>query len=273
LGTERLVGHYSRRKGLTGELEHGIAVFDHVKETFVVARQLPLEEQWRHPKGHAIVHEEDDKKWLLFGNPMPVVRVPAVFEAVLDPKQYEAFTCAKAPAPRKPEPALAADGAPDWRWQRDLPPLDAMGEFAWVKSGKIKPEHARFSPVGAANPEERVQIHRGTVQWNEYRKRWVMIGGQIGGKPSLLGEVWYAESRLPTGPFAKAVKVVTHDRQTFYNPCHHAFLDRGGGRYIHFEGTYTSDFSGNPVKTPRYDYNQVLYRLDIDAEGLKGARE
>jgi hypothetical protein len=273
-GAEKLIGHYSRRKGLTGELEHGIAVFNDAKEIFEVARQLPLEEQWRHPHGHAIVHEEGGKKWLCFGNPMPVVRVPAALETVLDPKQYEAFTCAKAADGNKPtEPAFAPDGKPYWRWQRDLPPLDAMAEFEWVKAGKIKPEHGRFSPVDAANPEQRVQIHRGTMQWNQHRKRWVMIGGQIGGKPSLLGEVWYAESRQPTGPFAKAVKVVTHDRQTFYNPCHHAFLDRDGGRMIHFEGTYTSDFSGNPVKTTRYDYNQVLYRLDLDDERLKAARE
>ena len=30
-GNERLLGHYSRRKGLADELEHGIAVFDDEK--------------------------------------------------------------------------------------------------------------------------------------------------------------------------------------------------------------------------------------------------
>ena len=40
------------------------------------------------------------------------------------------------------------------------------------------------------------------------------------------------------------------------------------GRIIHFEGTYTYDFSGNPDKTPRYNYNQVLYRLVPDLYGL-----
>lgn len=77
---------------------------------------------------------------------------------------------------------------------------------------------------------------------------------------------------LLTVPFAKAVRIVTHDRQTFYNVCHHPFLDREGGRFIHFEGTYTHDFSGNPEKTPRYNYNQILYRLDLDAAGLHAAR-
>jgi hypothetical protein len=88
----------------------------------------------------------------------------------------------------------------------------------------------------------------------------------------LLGEVWYAEANDPTGPFAKAVRVATHDRQSFYNVCHHSFLDREGGRLIHFEGTYTNEFSGNPEKTPRYNYNQVLYLLDLDAAALHPAR-
>jgi hypothetical protein len=99
----------------------------------------------------------------------------------------------------------------------------------------------------------------------------LLVACQIGGKPSFLGEVWYAEAKHPTGPFQKAVRVVTHDRQTFYNVCHHGFLDRDGGRLIHFEGTYTSEFSGNHERTPRYNYNQILYRLDLDAPALRPA--
>jgi hypothetical protein len=44
----------------------------------------------------------------------------------------------------------------------------------------------------------------------------------------------------------------------------HAFLDQDGGRRIYFEGTYSASFSGNSETTPRYDYNQILYRLDLD---------
>lgn len=83
-----------------------------------------------------------------------------------------------------------------------------------MKEGRIKLEHARFCPADAASPADRVVLHRGTVRWNPFRKRWVLVAGEIGGKPSLLGEVWYAEAEHPTGPFARAVKVVTHDRQT-----------------------------------------------------------
>lgn len=141
-----------------------------------------------------------------------------------------------------------------------------------MKDGKVKPEHARFCPADAAAPGERIVLHSGTVRWNPHRKAWLLVAGQIGGKASLLGEVWYAEAAQPTGPFTKAVQVLTHDRQTFYNVCHHAFLDRDGGRSIYFEGTYTNDFSGNPHRTPRYNYNQVLYRLDLDAPALAAAR-
>ena len=40
-------------------------------------------------------------------------------------------------------------------------------------------------------------------------------------------------------------------------------FDKEGGRIIFFEGTYTTTFSGNPDPTPRYDYNQVMYQLDL----------
>jgi hypothetical protein len=272
-GTEKLLGHYSRRKGLEGEYEQGIAVFNVKDDIFESARQLPLNETWRHPSGHPIVYEEGGVKWLLFGSPTPNVRVPATLKDVLDPAKYEAFTCAKSGGDtRSPEPDIGPDGKPRWRWQKELPPTDSKTEQQWVKDGKLKPEHARFCPADSANPEDRVILHSGSVRWNDYRKRWVMLAGQIFGKPSMLGEVWYAESAHPTGPFSKAVRVMTHDRQTFYNVCHHSFLDRDGGRVIHFEGTYTNTFSGNPDRTPRYDYNQVLYRLNLDAEVLRAVR-
>ena len=40
-------------------------------------------------------------------------------------------------------------------------------------------------------------------------------------------------------------------------------FDKDGGRVIFFEGTYTHTFSGNATATPRYDYNQIMYRLDL----------
>lgn len=272
-GTDKLVGHYSRRKGLQGEYEQGIAVFDDDKAVFESVKQLPLTETWRRPNGHPIIYEDGGTKWLLFGSPNPNVRVPATLKDVLDPTKYEAFTCDKAARDDKAsEPDVGSDGKPAWRWQKELSPIDSKTEHQWVKDKKVKPEHARFCPADASSPDDRVVLHSGSVRWNEYRKRWVLMAGQIGGKSSFLGEVWYAEAAHPTGPFSAAVKVLTHDRQTFYNVCHHSFLDRDKGRTIHFEGTYTNDFSGNLEKTPRYNYNQVLYRLDLDSPALRTAR-
>lgn len=271
-GVERLVAHYSRRKGLVEEIEQGIALFNDEKAIFEPATQLPLKETWRRLNGHPVRYSEAGQDWLLIGNPALNVRVPATLTAVLDPNQYEAYSCAKpSGAGRSDGPELGTDGRPRWQWQKDLPPADSQQEHGWLKSGKLKPEFARFCPANVEDAHERIYLHSGSVRWNAHRRRWILLAGQLGGKPSALGEVWYAEAKDPVGPFPQAVRVVTHDRMTFYNVCHHEFLDQDHGRLIHFEGTYTNDFSGNSDKTPRYNYNQVLYRLDLQSKQLAGA--
>ncbi len=109
--------------------------------------------------------------------------------------------------------------------------------------------------------------------WNAFRQRWVLIAVQQFGKSSFLGEVWFAEAAAPTGPWRRAVKIVTHDHYSFYNPAQHAFFDEDGGRLIYFEGTYSHTFSNNDKRTPHYDYNQILYRLDLADPRLKPAQE
>ena len=126
--------------------------------------------------------------------------------------------------------------------------------------------------VAEAQTGKPVLLHAGSVHWNKHRERWVMIAVQEGGGDSYLGEVWYAEARQIEGPWRKAVKIATHPKYSFYNPSHHAFFDQQEGRLIYFQGTYAETFSGNPIATPRYDYNQVMYRLDLDDERLKAAR-
>ena len=268
-GEPKLIAHYSRREGLERQLEHGVAVYDDAADRFVPSVRSADGETWRHPSTHPILFEEDGRRWLLSGSPTPNVRVSASLADVRNPDRYEAFTCAD---PADPDsPLLDAVGAPVWRWQSALPPTDSATEHRWIEAGTLKPEHARFCPADANSPSDRVTLHSGTVRWNDRRGKWVLVAGQVGGT-SHLGEVWYAEADAPTGPFPAAVKVATHDRQSFYNVCHHTFLDRDGGRFIHFEGTYTNSFSGNPRRTPRYEYNQVLYRLDLDAVELSVAR-
>jgi len=103
----------------------------------------------------------------------------------------------------------------------------------------------------------------GSVSWNEHRKKWIMIGVQSFGNPSFLGEIWFSESDTLSGPWLAAKKIVTHDNYSFYNPKQHPYFDQDGGRVIFFEGTYTNMFTDNKDPTPRYNYNQIMYRLDL----------
>ncbi len=115
-------------------------------------------------------------------------------------------------------------------------------------------------------------VHSGGMGWHPWRQRWVSVFQQNGGKPSRLGELWYAEAAAPTGPWGPAVKVLTHRNYTFYNPCLHADFTPTNSPVLLLEGTYTKEFSGNPTPTPRFDYNQILYRLDLDDPRLKPAQ-
>lgn len=118
-----------------------------------------------------------------------------------------------------------------------------------------------------------VKVHRGGIAWNAFRKRWVTVFTQDMGSPSAYGEIWYAEADSPLGPWGKAVKILTHGDYTFYNPIlHPEFTPEDGSPLLFFEGTYTRTFSGNAQPTPRHEYNQILYRLDLSLPALSPAR-
>jgi len=93
------------------------------------------------------------------------------------------------------------------------------------------------------------------------------------GKPSAFGELWYAEASTPTGLWGKAVKILSHENYTFYNPRLHPEFTPTNSPVLIFEGTYTQQFADHPNPTPRYDYNQILYRLDLDNPALKPAQD
>ncbi len=109
-----------------------------------------------------------------------------------------------------------------------------------------------------------VEVHRGNIAWNDYLHCWVAIFTELGGNASHLGELWFARSQSPLGPWHDATHVVTHDQYTFYNPKLHADWSPTGSPILLFEATYTHTFSAATHPTPRYDYNQILYRLDLD---------
>ena len=268
-GKEVLLGAYVKIKPPMTINRRGICRWNDEKNEFEHVADIPLDAPVM-PFGHAVLHEEVGKKYVYFGDPFPVARVPAAAEAFVDLSQYEAFTCL-APGSRVGEHKIErnADGEPVWNWKKSTTAVNAMSEPGLVNVGLLKPDQARFRTLDADGKP--VLAHRGSVSWNDYRKKWIAIFTQFGGT-SMIGEIWYAESDSPTGPWTKAVKIVTHDKYSFYNPLHHRYFDEDGDRVIYFEGTYTHTFSGNDYQTPRYDYNQVMYKLELDDARLTVAQ-
>jgi hypothetical protein len=174
---------------------------------------------------------------------------------------YETFTCLK-DGTRLGDDQFDRDdqGRLRYGWRKNTPAISPGDEAKLIASGRIQRDEARWQLQDRDG--KKVLAHSGSVYWNAYRKRWIMIAVQSAGT-SFLGEVWYAEAETPVGPWRHAVKIVTHDRYSFYNPKQHPMFDKEGGRFIFFEGTYSHTFSGNNDATPRYDYNQVMYKLDL----------
>ncbi len=243
---EVLVAHYSRRKSLTEELEHGIAVYRPVREEFVPTVVLGEEFRWQHPRGQAVLGDGD--RYWYFAAPFCTTRVKADLNSVLNPTTYEALAWSEEKG--------------EYVWQSRDEPVTQSGENEAIREGKLKSTEALLQ-VKDALSEKAVAFHGGSVRWNEYRKRWIAIAVQKDGEGSMLGHVWYAEAQNVTGPWRRAIRVAEHPKYSFYNPTHHDFFDQEGGRIIYFEGTYSSMFSGAASPVPRYDYNQIMYRLDM----------
>lgn len=263
-GHERLVAHYSRMKSLGEMLEHGLIVFDDEKSEFKRLVRFDREERWRCPRGHPLRKRENDGDYFYFGDAFPNVRVKAKWEALLQQSQYEAFTCLADGHRAKVAEAKVergTDGQPLYRWNTNVAPMTVKEEARLVAAGVINQKEARFLPLDIDSGNA-VKLHGGSVSWNAFRNRWVLIAVEQGGT-SMLGEVWYSESNEPTGPWRRAKKIVTHNKYSFYNPVQHDFFAEQNGRIIYFEGTYVTTFSGNDNPTPRYDYNQIMYRLDL----------
>lgn len=153
-----------------------------------------------------------------------------------------------------------------------LPKLRCRANFeAWKDPSQwevLQPQETLESADGGA----RVKPHSGSIAWNAFRGKWVTVFMEALGKPSAFGELWYAEAPSPMGPWGKAVKVLSHENYTFYNPRLHEDFTPEGSPILLFEGTYTMTFANRPHPTPRYDYNQILYRLDLDDPRLKPAQ-
>jgi len=269
-GREVMLTRYVRMKNVGEMVEHGFMVYDDAQEQFVKLRELDLHEPWRFPAGHPFRWREAGTDYFVFAHPFANVRVKADWQSVTNPAAYEALTClATNSAAEHPVVARNAMGQVTWQWRANAEPLGQKAERDLVKRGALKADEAHYqlTDVDSGQP---VELHHASIHWNAFRQRWILIGLQTGGS-SFLGEVWFAEAASPFDPWRLARRIVTHDHYSFYNPAQLPFFDEAGGRFIYFEGTYSSTFSGNEHPTPLYDYNQMLYRLDLADPRLRFA--
>src|SRR5207245_409304 len=128
---------------------------------------------------------------------------PSDMAHVTAPQSYEAFTCLATGA-RYDKENTSLDRAPDghliYGWKKDTAPLGYGDERQLINARKMKPEEAlmqlRDVDTGAS-----FRPHGGSTFWNPYRQRWIMLVSETFGKPSFLGELWFAEADTPVGPW------------------------------------------------------------------------
>jgi len=271
-GRQRMVAKFARLKGLDEVLERGLVVFNDATQSFEPLVRAGVEFLPYSESGHAFSVDVDGQKYYYFATPFPLavrMRVRTRWDNVIDANRYEVLTALGGSEPRTNFRCGARDPGIWWEISAGswVPFADLIGNNASAKTSVIEALKKEKQDVHLYDIEsgKKVSPHGGTVYFNAYRQRWVTIFVQQFGESSFLGEVWYAEADTPVGPWAYARKIVTHNKYSFYNPKHHPYFDQASGRIIFFEGTYSYSFSGSAENaTPRYDYNQIMYRLNLD---------
>ena len=262
---ERMFAVYAKIRKMLEVYERGLAEFNPQTQRFDKIAQFPEASSYigEFPDGHPFLFRDQGVDYIYYATPYPLVRVPADPEHLKNARTWEAYTCLR-PGTRLSQQQFdhGPDGLLRYSWKANTQLLRQDQQTKLIVSRRIKPEEALLNLRDIDSGKVMV-AHGGSVYWNSYRGRWVMICVESYGSTSLLGEVWYAEADTPLGPWVYARKIVTHDKYSFYNPKQHPMFDKDGGRIIFFEGTYTTTFSGNADPTPRYDYNQVMYQLDL----------
>ena len=268
-GRQRMVAKFARLKGLDEVLERGLVVFNDATNTFEPLIRSGPDFLPYPDSGHPVRINLDGQEYYYFATPFPLavrMRVKAEWDDIIDANRYEVLTALEGSEPRHSDGGVNRLApqciAGSWVPFADLIGNDASAKTSVIEALKKEKQDAHLYDIESG---KKVSPHGGTVYFNAYRQRWVAIFVQQFGESSFLGEVWYAEADTPVGPWAYARKIVTHNKYSFYNPKQHPYFDQAGGRMIFFEGTYSYGFSGSAENaTPRYDYNQIMYRLNLD---------
>ncbi|MBX3732643.1 MAG: hypothetical protein KF791_08620 [Verrucomicrobiae bacterium] len=252
-GRERLMARVASQLGLEPAYAWHLAVWDDEHRQFTSRVRWDLRRG--HDSAHPFVATADAIAYLFV---YPDHRVQANWAAVTNLARYESFTFVDDTGGVDRH----ADGSLRWQWRPGAPRLDLEARRRLVSTGILRGDEPGLRTLDAGSGAS-VELHRGSVFWNAWRRRWIRIAS---GKP---GDIWYSEALSPVGPWKYARRIVSHRAYNLYNPTQHPFFDEDGGRVVYFEGTYTAAFSAAREKTPRYDYNQMLYRLDLSDERLR----
>ena len=254
LSDDELWAHFINVTSGFAILHDGMMRFDDATERFEEVLQWPSGHLAR-PAGPALLVEATSGPEVVYRG---LQRVPATAAAMADPSAYASWSPYIDDGRGGWAIERDASGAPLWRWRDDAPVPTLEDVDAGTIPAEESPWHRAIDPDTGTEP----RLHNGGLAWNPWRGRWIHIFTQNWGR-SLIGEIWYAESDTPVGPWVWSKKVVTHDGYSFYNPVWHPWFASEGGRRVLFEGTYTA-WLGTQDPTPRHDYNQFLYGLQLD---------
>jgi hypothetical protein len=256
-GGERLVAHVANHTNVGAAQSWDLLIFNDEKRVFE-----PLQ-HWDVREGADCFHSfrgfaDGVDYFYLFPN----WRVQADLKSLRDLASYEALTCVAGRGKiqgQKTQLDRDSKGKPHYTWKAGADRLSPDRVRELIAADRLKPEES-WIDLHDFETGARVPAGRGSVYWNHFRRRWIMLISHR----FTVGEIWFAEADTPVGPWAYARRVLTHGDYNFYNPVQHPFFDQDGGRLIYFEGTYSDFLSGARVQMPRYDYNQLMYRLALD---------
>ncbi len=265
-GQKQMVARFVRHLTLEKADLKGFAVFQPAAEKFKVIRTMDSAQL--HRSAHAFPVTFNGQSGFAT---QPWERIADRTQDFIRPENYEYYTCIE-PAGPEAKNSFSIAGQ-SYKLRRDR---RGRLVFSWTRGGQP------FTPEVQQKLEESKRIGRserwlrlyemasgkqidtfsGSIAFNRYKNRWIMI---IQGPT---GEIWFSEADTFTGPWQYARRIISHDGYNFYNPVHHYWFDRDNGRTIFIEGTYTAFFTATGWKTPRADYNQLLYRLDLSDSRL-----
>ncbi len=207
-GRERMFAVYAKvRKGLE-VYERGLAEFNGQSNRFEKVQQFPEASKYpgEHADGHPFLLNDRGVDYVYYASPYPLVRVPADPDQLKTVGACEAFSCLK-PGTRVAQQQVDRDanGVLHYRWKPATQFVRQEQQNQLIAKQLIRTDEALLN-LRDVDTGRSVIAHGGSVYWNDYRKRWVMIAVESHGTSSLLGEIWFAEADAPLGPWMYGAK-------------------------------------------------------------------